>query len=163
MIPPRLQTASLFLSYAMAGIFWGAFAASTPAIQVRSGLEAGGFGLALGAMTLTAFPVMQVFGRVISRITPFAIPLAMAVFALGCLTLAAAPSLPVLLVALGILGGASGALDIALNMRTARIEEDTGARLFNRVHAVFPLAMLVASGNTAWTRLKSREIGRAHV
>ena len=159
MTSPRLQIASLYLSYGMAGIFWGAFAASTPAVQLRSGLETGGFGLALGAMTLTAFPVMQVFGRVISRITPVAIPLAMAAFTVGCLTLAAAPSLPVLLIALGILGGASGALDIALNMRTARIEEDTGARLFNRVHAVFPLAMLVASAATGWLRAGGATLG----
>lgn len=159
MTSPRLQIASLFLSYGIAGIFWGAFAASAPAVQARSGLEAAGFGLALGAMTLTAFPVMQVFGRIISRITPVAIPVAMGAFALGCLTLAIAPSLPILLIALGILGGASGALDIALNMRTARIEEDTGARLFNRTHAVFPLAMLVASAATGWLRAEGATIG----
>jgi hypothetical protein len=88
--PPRVQIGSLFLSYGMAGVFWGAFAAAAPEVQARSGLDAGGFGLALGAMTLAAFPVMLVFGRVVTRIAPHAIPLAMTLFASGCLLLAMA-------------------------------------------------------------------------
>jgi hypothetical protein len=143
--PPRVQIGSLFLCYAVAGVFWGAFAAAAPEVQARSGLDAGGFGLALGAMTLTAFPVMQVYGRVVTRIAAHAIPLAMTLFAAGCLVLAMAEELGLILLAFSLIGGASGALDIALNLRTARIEEDTGARLFNRTHAVFPLAMLLTS------------------
>ncbi len=159
MTPPRLQIAALFLSYAMAGIFCGAFAASAPEVQARAGLDAAGFGLALGSMTLAAFPVMQVFGRVAARIAPLAIPLAMACFAGGCLTLALAGTLPLLILAFALLGGASGALDIALNLRTARIEEETGARLFNRTHAVFPFAMLLSSAATGWLRSEGATVG----
>ena len=158
MTPPRLQIASLFLSYATAGVFWGAFAASAPAVQARAGLEPAAFGLALGTMTLAALPVMQVWGRIAPRIAPFAIPTAMAAFAAGCLALAGADSLPRLLVAFALLGGASGALDISLNLRTARVEEVTGARLFNRTHAVFPAAMLVASAATGWLRAEGTTI-----
>lgn len=158
MTPPRLQIGSLFLSYGIAGVFWGAFAAAAPEVQARSGLDTAGFGLALGAMTLTAFPVMQVFGRIVTRIAPYAIPLSMAVFAAGCLALAAADSLAVFVLAFALLGGASGALDIALNLRTARVEEDTGARLFNRTHAVFPFAMLLASAATGWLRAEGLTI-----
>jgi MFS family permease len=156
--PPRVQIGSLFLSYAMAGVFWGAFAAAAPEVQARSGLDAGGFGLALGAMTLTAFPVMQVFGRVVTRIAPHAIPLAMTLFAAGCLMLAMADGLALLILAFAILGGASGALDIALNLRTARVEEDTGARLFNRTHAVFPFAMLLTSAAVGWLRAEGATV-----
>ena len=153
MTPPRLQIASLFASYGVAGVFWGALAASAPELQARAGLDPGGFGLALGTMSLAAFPVMFAFGRVVGRIAPVAIPGAMGAFAAGCLALAAAGgSLPLFVAALAVLGGASGALDIALNMRVARIEEDTGARLFNRTHAVFPLAMLASSAVTGWLR-----------
>jgi hypothetical protein len=136
----------------MAGIFWGAFAASAPAIQARSGLEPGAFGLALGTMTLAALPVMQVWGRIAARIAPLAIPLAMTAFAAGCLALATAATLPHLIAAFALIGGASGALDISLNLRTARVEEATGARLFNRTHALFPAAMLLASATTGWLR-----------
>ena len=148
----RLQTLSLFSGYGVAGVFWGSFAASTPAFQATTGLGAGAFGIALGVMTLSALPVMRLFGRIIHRIQAIAIPLCLLVFALGSLTLALATSLPVFVIALILLGGASGALDIALNMRTARIEEDTRARLFNRTHALFPFAMLLASAATGLLR-----------
>ncbi|MDJ1008951.1 MAG: hypothetical protein QNJ13_14130 [Paracoccaceae bacterium] len=138
--------------YSAAGLFWGALAAAAPALQARVGLDAGGFGLALGVMTLAAFPVMQVFGRVVQRIRPLAIPLCVAASALGCGVLAGTTSLAGFVAALAILGGASGALDISLNLRTARLETDTGARLFNRTHALFPIAMLAGSVLTGWAR-----------
>ena len=150
--PPWLQTLSVGASYAAAGVFWGALAASAPAIQARAGLDPGGYGLTLGVMTLAALPVMQVFGRQVGRLRPWAIPACMAAFALGTLVLALAPGLWGLILAFAILGASSGALDISLNSRIARIEEDTGLRLFNRMHAVFPLAMLGASAGTGWLR-----------
>jgi MFS family permease len=150
--PAILQTLSVGASYAAAGVFWGALAASAPAIQARAGLDPGGYGLTLGVMTLAALPVMQVFGRQVGRLRPWAIPACMAAFAAGTLVLAVAPGLWGLILAFAILGASSGALDISLNSRIARIEEDTGLRLFNRMHAVFPLAMLGASAGTGWLR-----------
>lgn len=149
---PRVQILSLMGGYVAAGLFWGSLAAAAPALQARAGLDTAGFGLALGVMSLAAFPVMQLFGRVVQRIRPLAIPLCLTAFALGCTVLAAVPSLTGLIAAFAILGGASGALDISLNLRTARLEADTGARLFNRTHALFPLAMLTGSVATGWAR-----------
>jgi MFS family permease len=148
----RLQIASLFACYGAAGIFWGAAAASFPALQARAGLSDAAFGLALGVMALTALPVMRVFGRYLARIEPIAIPSAMAAFAIGTLLLPLLPGLGGLLAAFAITGGASGALDISLNNRTARVERDTGARLFNRTHALFPAASLASAAVTGWAR-----------
>ncbi|MEO1790164.1 MAG: hypothetical protein AAFR34_10710 [Pseudomonadota bacterium] len=47
---------------AVAGLFWGSLTASLSALQARSGLGDGGFGIALGSMALAALPVMRVFG-----------------------------------------------------------------------------------------------------
>ena len=149
---PRLQIASLFACYGAAGKFWGAAAASFPALQARAGLSDAAFGLALGIMALSALPVMRIFGRHLARIEPVAIPAAIGAFAIGTACLPALPGLSGLLVAFAITGGASGALDIALNNRTARIERDTGARLFNRTHALFPAASLAAAAVTGWAR-----------
>lgn len=149
---PRLQIASLFACYGAAGIFWGAAAASFPALQARAGLSDAAFGLALGVMALTALPVMRVFGRYLARIEPLAIPSAMLAFAIGTLLLPLLPGLWGLLAAFAITGGASGALDISLNNRTARVERDTGARLFNRTHALFPAASLASAAATGWAR-----------
>lgn len=142
---PRAQMLSLLAAYGAAGLFWGSLAASAPALQARAGLDTGGFGLALGAMSLAAFPVMQVFGRIVQRIRPLAIPLALSAMGAGCVLLALGAGVPGLVAAFALLGGASGALDISLNLRTARLESDTGARLFNRTHALFPVAMLTGS------------------
>ena len=46
----RLQIGSLFACYGAAGIFWGAAAASFPALQAGAGLSDAAFGLALGIM-----------------------------------------------------------------------------------------------------------------
>lgn len=154
MTPPssRLQILSLFGCYGAAGVFWGAAAASFPALQARAGLSDAAFGLALGIMALAALPVMRVFGRHLARIEPVAIPSAMAVFAVGAALLPFLDGLTGLLIAFAVTGGASGALDIALNNRTARVERDTGARLFNRTHALFPAASLAAAAATGAAR-----------
>ena len=149
---PRVQIGSLFLAYGAAGVFWGALAASLPALQAGAGLSDGALGLALGVMALGALPVMRVFGRWLDRIEHVAIPSAMAAFAAGAALLPVLPGLAGLIAAFLIAGGASGALDIALNARTARIERETGARLFNRTHALFPAAMLGASALTGAAR-----------
>lgn len=148
----RLQTLSLFSGYGVAGLFWGSFAAATPALQARSGLSEAGFGFALGLMALAAFPVMRIFGRWLHRIEPVAIPACMWAFCAGALVMGFWPGLAGLIVAFLITGGASGALDIALNNRTARIESETGLRIFNRAHALFPAAMLAASVATGVMR-----------
>jgi hypothetical protein len=76
----------------------------------------------------------------------------MLVFAVGAGLTPILPGVAGLVFCFAIAGGASGALDIALNNRTARIERETGARLFNSVHAIFPAAMLATSVATGWAR-----------
>lgn len=151
-VSPRFQIVSLGLCYAAAGVFWGALGVSLPALQANSGLSDAGLGLALGAMALTALPVMRVFGHWLDRIEPWAITGAMLAFALGAALIPVLPGVAGLVVCLAVTGGASGALDIALNNRTARVERDTGARLFNMVHAIFPASMLATSVATGWAR-----------
>lgn len=148
----RFQIASIFLCYGAAGVFWGALAASLPALQAHTGLSEAALGLALGIMALTALPVMRFYGRYLARIEPVAITVAMTVFAVGAAALPFLEGLAGLLIALAVTGGASGALDISLNNRTARIERDTGARLFNRTHALFPAASLASAAVTGWAR-----------
>lgn len=153
MIPrARTQILSLLAGYAVAGLFWGSFTASLPALQARADLSEGGFGIALGAMALAALPVMRVFGGWLHRIETWAMPGALIAFSLGALALGFGPGLPGLLAAFVLCGAASGALDISLNNRTARVEAATGHSLFNRAHALFPAAMLAASATTGAVR-----------
>jgi predicted MFS family arabinose efflux permease len=149
---PRLQLASIFTAYGVAGLYWGAAVASLPALQAISGLGEGGFGLLLAAQSVGGMLAMQALGRVLHRVQAVAIPLAMAGFAAGMAVLGVATGPVTLALALFLAGGASGALDIALNMRVARIETDLDTRLFNRVHALFPFSMLVSSAATGLLR-----------
>ena len=54
------QIASIFLCYGAAGVFWGALAASLPALQAHTGLSEAALGLALGIMARSV-PQMNVF------------------------------------------------------------------------------------------------------
>lgn len=142
---PQLETVSILACYSAAGVFWGAFAAAAPAFQTGSGLDAGGFGLLLLAMTSGAFPAMVIFGWFADRIARWALPSCLSAFAVAALTLSLANSLTDLAIAFFLVGAASGALDIALNMRVSAIERVSSVRLFNKAHAMFPLALVVAS------------------
>jgi predicted MFS family arabinose efflux permease len=150
--PARLQLAAIVACFAAAGLWWGSFVATLPALQLRSGLSPADFGLALTAQAAGGIVAMQALGRILHRVQAVAIPACLGLFALGVTTVALAQGAPALVAGLAITGAASGALDISLNMRVARIEADLNLRLFNRVHALFPFVMLCASAATGLLR-----------
>lgn len=148
----RVQLGSIFTAYGVAGLYWGAAVATLPAFQQISGLSEAGFGVLLASQTVGGILAMQALGRVLHRVQAAAIPVTLVLFAAGMLLLGVAQGPWGLGLALFVAGGASGALDIALNMRVARIEQDLDIRLFNRVHALFPFSMLAASALTGVVR-----------
>jgi MFS family permease len=84
-------------------------------------------------------------GRLAQRLAQHTLPLVTGVFAVGCLLVGLAPSVLAFTAALLMVGGASGAIEVALNATTATHEARDGSRLFNKVHAATPLAMLLAA------------------
>lgn len=127
------------------GLFWGAWAALLPGIgeQVSAGpAELGG---ALFAVPVGALPAMLGMGPVFDRYGRPAFGVVLLLFA----TAAALPgygSGPLSLAgALLLVGAASGAIEVGLNAATATEERVSGRRLFNRVHAVTPIAMILAA------------------
>ncbi len=149
---PGVQLASIFCGYGVAGLYWGSAVASFPDFQATSGLSTAGFGLLLTTQTIGGILAMQALGRVLNRVQAVAIPISLAAFAVGMTLLGLATGVWGIAAGLFLAGAASGALDIALNMRVARIEQDLAVRLFNRVHALFPFAMLAASAATGYLR-----------
>ena len=132
-------------AYGATGVFWGTFAAATPAIMHLSGLDTAGFGLLLIVMTAGAVPAMIVIGQIAKRFTHGILPTCLSGFALAALALGQSSDLTGLTIALFLAGAASGASDVAMNMRVSDIERSGVTRLFNRAHAMFPLAFVVAS------------------
>jgi len=141
----RFQTAAIFAAYGAAGIYWGTYVAALPALRAISGLSEAPFGLLMTLTTIGGLIAMQALGRVLHLVQAIAIPVCLTAFACGMVVFGLASGPWTLGAAMFLSGAASGALDISLNMRVARIETDLGSRLFNRVHALFPVAMLAAS------------------
>ena len=127
------------------GVFWGGWAALIPQVKADLALTDQQLGLALFAVPVAAVPAMLLTGRLAQRLAHRTLPLVTGVFALGCLLVGLAPSLPAFAAALLVVGGASGAIEVALNATTAAHEARDGRRLFNKVHAATPLAMLLAA------------------
>ncbi len=146
------QLAAIFAGYGVAGIFWGAYIASLPALKAISGMSDSGFGTLIIATTVGGILAMQALGRVLHRVQAVAIPGCLAAMGLFQLLFTVAGGPVMIGVALFLIGAASGGLDISLNMRVARLEQDFGIRLFNRVHALFPFSMLVTSASVGLLR-----------
>jgi predicted MFS family arabinose efflux permease len=149
---PRLQILSIFTAYAAAGVYWGSYITALPAFRAIAGMDAAAFGWLLTLTTIGGIVAMQIWGRLLHRLQAVAIPVCLMAFALGMVLFGLARGPWSLGAAMFLSGAASGALDISLNMRVARIEGDLTVRLFNRVHALFPVAMLVTSLAVGWLR-----------
>jgi MFS family permease len=148
----RFQVGSIFAAYAAASVYWGSYIASLPDLQAVSGLSDARFGLLLTMTTIGGIISMQALGRVLHRVQAYAIPVSFAGFALGMIVMSLASGPASLGAAMFLAGAASGTLDISLNMRVARIEQDFDLRLFNRVHALFPFGMLITSASVGLLR-----------
>jgi len=127
------------------GLFWGAWAALLPGIGEQVSAGPAELGSALFAVPVGALPAMLGMGPVFDRygrpafgvvLLLFAVASALPGYGSGTLSLAGA---------LLLVGAASGAVEVGLNAATATEERVTGRRLFNRIHAVTPIAMILAA------------------
>ena len=143
-------------TFAGFGVFWGAWAALLPAVQRAVGLGDGALGLALGALAVAALPAMPLAGRLADRHGPGeALQLTLLAFALVVPLPALATGLPGLLVALVLLGVATGALDVVANTAAAaweRTEQGSGRKLMSLAHACFSFGVLGGSAGAGLAR-----------
>ncbi|MEV6152478.1 MFS transporter [Nonomuraea sp. NPDC052129] len=134
------------------GGFWGSWSALLPAIKEQLGASTADLGLALSAVPVGAIPAMAVAGRLAGGRERTALIAVTVAFALSVAAIAPVGSPVALGLTLLLVGMASGALDIALNMATGRVEREGGRRLFQAVHAAFPVAVIVAAPATGLAR-----------
>lgn len=134
------------------GVFWGSWSALLPAVRDQIGASTADLGLALTAVPVGAIPAMALTGRLVRGRERLALALSTALFALTVAGIGFVGSPLQLGLALLALGATSGALDIALNVATGRAERETGRRLFQPVHAAFPVAVIVAAPATGLAR-----------
>jgi len=141
------------------GFFWGSWSALLPAVKLELGISAGDLGVALSAVPVGALPAMALTGRLVRGRERPALMVTTVAFAtsVACVGLAGSPWQ--LAAALLLVGATSGALDIALNVTTGRAERETGRRLFQPVHAAFPVAVIAAAPATGLARSAGFGVG----
>lgn len=134
------------------GLFWGGWSALIPAVKSDLALTDEQLGLALFAVPIAAVPAMLLTGRLAQRLAQHTLPAVTAAFAVGCLLVGLASSRWTFTAALLLVGVASGGIEVALNATLAAREARDGVRLFNKVHAATPLAMVGAAAGVGLAR-----------
>ncbi|MFG2077583.1 MFS transporter [Nonomuraea maritima] len=133
-------------------VFWGAWSVLLPAVKVATGLSAADLGAALSAVPIGAVPAMALAGRFARGRERAALALATVLFAVSVAGVGRATTGGQLAAALLLVGATSGALDVTLNLATGRAERESGRRLFQAVHAAFPLVVIVTAPLTGLAR-----------
>ena len=140
------------------GVVIGTWVVRIPAIKERLGLGEGLLGVVLLGAAVGALVAMPVVGALVSR---FGSRRIVGVSALA-LTVALpmpglAPSLPLLVLAVVLLGAANGGLDVAMNAQAVAVERGYGRPIMSSFHAAWSFGGL--GGAALGGLLASRGIG----
>jgi MFS family permease len=138
--------------FAALGIYWGAWAALIPDLKAQANATDGELGIAMLVSGAGAIAAMLVVGRLWRRVGWFLVPITGVAFGVAAFGPALATSPLTLVVALALVGATSGALDVAMNAAVSDVEANENARLMYGAHALFSLAVLVASFATGFAR-----------
>jgi len=141
------------------GLFWGTWAALLPDIKAQVGASDGELGLAMVAAGLGSLPAMIVTGRLWRRLGWWLLPVTATAFALSALGPIFASSPLALGAALLFVGASSGALDVSMNSAVSDVEVAQDRRLMYGAHALFSLAVLIASVGTGLARQAGVAVG----
>jgi MFS family permease len=135
------QAKSLAAAFGVFGLWWGAWAASLPAIKLATHASTAQLGLALFAVSLASLPTMFLSGRLSDR--RLLVAWSLAAFAAAGALPALAHTPLTLFALLLFVGAATGGLDIAINARASALETARRAHLMDGLHAAFSIGVLV--------------------
>jgi MFS family permease len=124
-------------AFAAMGVLWGTFAAVLPDLKAMLGVDEGQLGLLLFLTPLAAISAMLVapaFGAALGRV---ALPLAVALMALGFSLPGQASVIWLFPLAMACAGAATGLTDVLMNARVAAMENARGLHLMNLTHAAY--------------------------
>ena len=141
----RRSTAGALAAFAGFGVFWGAWGVLLPDVKEQAGASVAELGAALLFISLGALPTMLVTGRLADRLGARAVTPALVLFGVAILLPGLAHSVEWLAASLVLVGAASGALDVAINVAATAAESTGGRRLFQIAHAFFSAGFLSAA------------------
>jgi MFS family permease len=138
----HLTVAAVFF---LNGAVFSSWYGRVPAIQEDLGLGAGVLGVALLGAPIGLLAAQPVVGAVAARRGSRSIVAAAPLFLAAVVLPALATNAATLFCALLVVGGANGALDIAMNAQGFGVERAAGRRLFNSLHAAFSFGALAGA------------------
>ncbi len=144
---PRLAT---FLMFVVNGAVIGTWVASIPAIKRDLGVSDGEFGLALLFAPMGALVAQQITGQLLVRVSSQRLLVVSALaYPLLVVLPIAAPSIPLLILALFIFGYASTTMDVTMNAHGVGLEGSGGKSIMSGLHAGWSLGAVIGSVGVA--------------
>ncbi len=134
-----------YVAFFGAGFAFATWASRIPQIRDLLELSSGQLGLVLLAVAVGSLVALPLAGAIVDRwgsrrtVSAMALLLAVAFLALGSGTASSALGIPVVVVALVLLGFSNGAWDVAMNVQGARVERLLDRSVMPRLHAAFSL------------------------
>jgi MFS family permease len=147
-VGPRPRAARLAVSavFFLNGAGIGNWVVRIPSVRDQLGLTEAALGVALLGVAAGALVAMPLAGRLVARHGSRPVTRAGAVaFAVALGLPALAPSLPLLCLALVVLGAGNGTLDVAMNAQAAAVERRYARPIMSRFHALFSLGGLAGA------------------
>ena len=136
----------------MFGLWWGAWAASLPAIRRSVGASNAELGIALVAVALAALPAMVLTGRLANRANEHLVWITLVFFAVAGVLPPLATSRWALFGLLLLVGAGSGALDVAINARVSGLEAARGIRVMDGMHALYSAGVVIGGVGAGLSR-----------
>jgi predicted MFS family arabinose efflux permease len=147
---PRRDRAAVALVFFVNGSVFSSLFARLPAIKSELGISDGELGLALLGGAVGLLVAQLAVSGTIARLGPRGVMRITAPAYCAAAPLAAlAPSGVAFALALLMLGGANGGLDVAMNVEAAAVERRRGRPLMSSFHAAFSFGALAGAGGGA--------------
>jgi MFS family permease len=154
----RTARAAVLAVFFTNGVVIGTWVVRIPAIKERLDLGEGMLGVALLGAAVGALVAMPVVGALVSRFgSRRVVGVSALALAVVLLTPGLAPSLPLLVLAVVLLGAANGGLDVAMNAQAVAVERGYGRPIMSSFHAAWSFGGL--GGAALGGLLASRGIG----
>lgn len=143
---PRLARVAVAAIFFANGAVLANWFARIPDVKQRLDLSDGTLGLALLATAVGALLAQPVTGYIIGRVGSRIVTIVMALlFCAVVVLLGFASSLPLLMLALAVLGACNGGLDVAMNAQAALVEKQYGRSIMNSFHALWSVGGLIGA------------------
>ena len=133
------------VAFAAFGAYWGAWGVLVPAVKEQVGASVTQLGVAFLAVAVAALPAMLVTGRIVDRVGPRIMPVALVLFGVAVVLPGLTDSVWQLTGALLLVGATSGAVDVVINVAASNVETSGGPRVMQVAHALYSAGFLVAA------------------